>query len=84
MKSLRATESIVCASYTWCENRAARGLSARLNINHPWAAGNRRHEARRKELALMAQFKFFGNGLIPIHIGNLEVIQQPTPLTDHH
>ena len=32
----------------------------------------------------MAQFEFLRNGLIPTHIGILEVIQQPTPLANHH
>ena len=32
----------------------------------------------------MAQFEFLGNGLIPTHIGILEVIQQSTPLANHH
>ena len=32
----------------------------------------------------MAQFKFLGNGLIPIDIGGLQVIQQTTPLANHH
>jgi hypothetical protein len=83
MKSLRATELIVRASFYWCETGPL-ALSARLNINHPWAAGNRGHEARRQDNALMAQFKFLGNGLIPIDIGGLQVIQQTTPLANHH
>ena len=32
----------------------------------------------------MAQFELLRYGLIPTHIGVLEVIQQPTPLTYHH
>jgi len=32
----------------------------------------------------MAQLKLFGDGLVPIDIDSLEVIQQPSSLADHH
>ena len=32
----------------------------------------------------MAQLELFGDGLVPIDIDSLEVIQQPASLSDHH
>ena len=83
MKSLRATELIVCASFIGVKT----GPLAVINpAKYLPSLGRWQLRPRGPEEgnALMAQFEFLGNGLIPIDIGILQVIQKPTPLTDHH
>jgi hypothetical protein len=81
MKSLRATD-IVCASLSWCENRAARGYQPGQISRIP--VGLAITPTVQRGANLVSQLKFLCNRLIPINIGILQVIQQPAALTDHH
>src|ERR1051326_6456235 len=68
----------------WCENRAARGYQPGQisTIPGPLAIAAMRPGGR--GCALMAQLELLRDGLVPVDVDVLKVIQPPASLAHHH
>lgn len=68
----------------WCNSRADRVLrSGNSKEEDDWLA-ERLAGPTDPQKTSVAQLQLLGNGLIPVDIGVVQVIEEATALTDHH